>query len=41
MKTSEQVDKILVALSKVKANLTGVKKGTKNTFFKSSYFRIL
>jgi len=37
MKTSEKVDKILPALAAVKANLTGVKKGTKNTFFKSSY----
>lgn len=37
MKTSEQIDQILPALAIVKANLTGVKKGTKNTFFKSSY----
>ena len=37
MKTSEQIDQILPALAEVKANLTGVKKGTKNTFFKSSY----
>lgn len=37
MKTSEQIDKILPALAIVKTNLSGVKKGTKNTFFKSSY----
>lgn len=37
MKSSDQLDKLLPALAVVKANLSGVKKGTKNTFFKSSY----
>jgi hypothetical protein len=37
MITSNEIDKILPALAAVKANLSGVKKGVKNTFFKSSY----
>lgn len=37
MITSTEVDKILPALFKVKQNMNGVKKGTKNPFFKSSY----
>lgn len=37
MKTSEQIDKLLPALAKVKANLSTVKKSSNNPFFKSKY----
>ncbi len=37
MKTSEQVDKILAKLFKVKANMNKLKKDANNPFFKSQY----